>query len=150
MQKFKAILKKNEMGGHFVDVPFDVEKELGSKRPKVKAIINGIVYRGSLARMKTPHHILVVRKDIRKSIKAKEGDVLTIEVELDTEKRIVEIPPYLMELIISEKLVNQFESLSYTHRKEYAAWVAEAKKIETRERRLEKVIWALKTGIKLN
>ncbi len=86
IQKFKAILKKNEMGGHFVDIPFDVEKEFGSKRPKIKAHINGIEYRGLLARMKTTHHILVVRKDIRDSINVEAGDILSIEVELDTKE----------------------------------------------------------------
>lgn len=150
IQKFKAILKKNEMGGHFVDVPFDVEKVLGSKRPKVKALINGYTYRSSLFRMKTTNHLLGLRKDIRDTLKVKVGDILTFELELDTEERIVEIPPFLMELLIDEKLVNQFESLSYTLRRQYAGWVAEAKKMETRERRLDKVIWALKTRNKLN
>ncbi len=54
-----------------------------------------------------------------------------------------------MELLIEENLVSQFESMSYTHRRGYAGWVAEAKKTETRERRLEKVIQALKTRTKL-
>jgi len=71
-------------------------------------------------------------------------------VELDTEERIVEIPPYFMELLIGKNLLNQFENLSYTHRREYAGWIAEAKKPETRERRLEKAIIALKTGTRLS
>jgi len=45
------------MGGHCIDVPFDVEKAFGSKRPKVKALINEFEYRGSLVRMKTINHI---------------------------------------------------------------------------------------------
>lgn len=148
-QNFKAILKKNDKGGHFVDVPFDVEKIFGSKRPKIKALINGYAYRGSLFRMKTPHHLLGLRKDIREELKVQEGDLLSIEVELDTEERIVEVPPFLMEILISENLLSQFESLSYTHRREFVGWICEAKKMETRERRLKKAILALRAGKKL-
>lgn len=148
--KFKAILRKNEMGGHFVDVPFDVEEAFGSKRPKIKALINGYAYRGSLFRMKTANHLLGVRKNIRDALKVQIGDVLTIEVELDTEERIVEIPPYFMEILIGENLLSQFENLSYTHRREYVGWISEAKKLETRERRLDKTILALRTGKKLS
>lgn len=149
-QKFTAILRKNDMGGHYVDVPFDVEKSFGLKHPKIKAFINGFEYRGSLVRMKTVNHLLGVRKDIRDALKVQVGDVLTIEVELDTEERIVEIPPYFMEILIGENLLSQFENLSYTHRREYVGWIAEAKKPETRERRLDKAIMALKTGKKLS
>jgi uncharacterized protein YdeI (YjbR/CyaY-like superfamily) len=148
-QKFKAILRKNEMGGHFVDVPFNVKETFGSKRPKIKALINGFEYRGSLVRMKTVNHILGVKKEIRDALKVQVGDVLTIEVELDTEERIVEIPPYFMEILIGENLLSQFENLSYTHRREYVGLIAEAKKPETRERRLDKAILALRTGKKL-
>lgn len=33
-----------------------------------------------------------------------------------------------------------FDSLAYTHRKEYSSWITSAKKSETRERRLEKLL----------
>jgi len=149
-EKFKAILKKNDMGGHFVDLPFNVEETFGSKRLKIKALINGYAYRGSLIRLKTENHLLGVRKDIRDALKVKVGDVLNIEVELDTEERIVEVQPYLMEILIGENLLTRFENLSYTHQREYSGWVAEAKKHETRKRRIEKVIEALRSGKKLS
>jgi uncharacterized protein YdeI (YjbR/CyaY-like superfamily) len=38
--------------------------------------------------------------------------------------------------------------LSYTHRKEYSRWISEAKKEETRQRRLEKAVEMLKKGVK--
>jgi uncharacterized protein YdeI (YjbR/CyaY-like superfamily) len=41
-----------------------------------------------------------------------------------------------------------FEKLSYTHQKEYCRWIVEAKKEETRLRRLEKAIDLLKKGVK--
>jgi uncharacterized protein YdeI (YjbR/CyaY-like superfamily) len=41
-----------------------------------------------------------------------------------------------------------FEGLSFTHRKEYSRWIAEAKKDETRARRLDKAIELLKKGVR--
>lgn len=55
-------------GGAFVEVPFDVEKAFGSKRPKIKANIDGVPYRGLLARMGSENHILLVLKSVREQI----------------------------------------------------------------------------------
>jgi uncharacterized protein YdeI (YjbR/CyaY-like superfamily) len=41
-----------------------------------------------------------------------------------------------------------FESLSFTHRKEYCRWITEAKKDETRARRLDKAIELLTDGVR--
>jgi hypothetical protein len=51
-------------GGAFVEVPFDVEKAFGAKKPKVKATFEGVPYRGILARMGTDYHILIILKSI--------------------------------------------------------------------------------------
>jgi hypothetical protein len=47
-----------------------------------------------------------------------------------------------------EGLLATFEKLSYTHRKEYCRWIAEAKKEETRSSRIAKAIEMLREGIK--
>jgi len=49
-QTFKAIIQNAGGGGAFVEVPFDVERFFGSKRPKVKAMIEGVSYRGTLGK----------------------------------------------------------------------------------------------------
>ena len=79
--------------GAFVEVPFDVEARFGSKRPRVKAMIEGVPYRGILTRMGTECHMLVVRKEIREQIGKTFGDEVTITVEPDTEPRLIEVPP---------------------------------------------------------
>ena len=58
------------------------------------------------------------------------------------------MPAQFEKLIKKEGLLPVFEKLSYTHRKEYCRWVTEAKKEETRLRRLEKAIEMLKKGVK--
>ena len=134
-------------GGAFVEVPFDVEKAFGSKKPKVKATFEGIPYRGILTRMGTEHHILIILKEIREKIGKTFGDAVKITVELDTEPRVIEIPPDLAKELKQDKEAKKFfDTLSYTHQREYVMWINEAKKKETRQNRIVKTIDMLKKG----
>ena len=67
-------------GGAFVEAPFDVEKAFGLKRPKVKAMIEGVPYRGLLVRMGGPNHMLIILKGIREQIGKTFGDEVKITV----------------------------------------------------------------------
>src|SRR3990172_190665 len=132
-QTFTTVIQNAGGGGAFVEVPFDVEKEFGSKRPKVKALIEGVPYRGTLTRMGTECHILGIRKEIREQIGKTFGDEIEITVEQDTEPRVIEIPRELAEAFEREKAAAEyFNPLSYSHQKEYVGYITEAKKEETR------------------
>ena len=144
-QTFTAAIQDPGGGGAFVEVPFDVEKEFGSKRPKVKASIEGVPYRGILTRMGTDCHILGIRKEIREQLGKTFGDEVTITVEPDTEPRLIEIPAELKKAFKTEKEAKAFfEKLSYTHQREYVTWINEAKREETRQSRIVKTIEMLK------
>jgi len=67
-QTLKATIQNAGGGGAFVEIPFDVEKAFGSKKPKVKALIEGVPYRGTLVRMGGPNHMLIILKGIREQI----------------------------------------------------------------------------------
>jgi hypothetical protein len=148
-QTFTAVIQNAGGGGAFVEVPFDVEKEFGAKRPKVKALIEGTPYRGILTRMGTEYHLLIILKEIREKINKTFGDEVTITVEPDTEPRVVEIPNDLMKEFKKEKEAKTFfDKLSYTHQREYVMWINEAKREETRQNRIVKTIEMLKKGKK--
>ena len=132
-----------------MEVPFDVEQVFGSKRPKVKALIEGIEYRGILTRMGTECHILGVRKEIREQVGKTFGDEINVTVEADTEERVVEVPTELKKAFKTEKEAKAvFDKLSYTHQREYVLWINEAKREETRQNRVVKTIEMLKQGKK--
>jgi hypothetical protein len=149
---FKAVIQNASGasgGAAFVEVPFDVEKAFGSKKPKVKAMIEGVPYRGILTRMGGPNHILIILKGIREQIGKTFGDEIKITVELDTEPRVIEVPEDLMKALKKEKTARSvFDALSYTHRREYVMWINEAKREETRKNRIVKAIEMLKKGEK--
>jgi hypothetical protein len=146
---FTAIIQNAGGGGAFVEVPFDVEAAFGSKKPKVKALIEGVPYRGTLVRMGTECHLLLVLKSIREQTGKTFGDEIKVTVETDTEERVITVPAELKRAFRSEKEAKAaFDKLSYTHQREYVNWINEAKKEETRQNRILKTIEMLKKGQK--
>lgn len=75
------------------------------------------------------------------------GDVVDALLTLDEAPREVEVPPTLAAALEAEpELKATFDALAYTHRKEYAVWVVEAKREETRERRVAQALEMLREG----
>ena len=142
---FTAVIQNAGGGGAFVEVHFDEEKAFGSKKPKVKAMIEGVEYRGTLVRMGTECHLLLILKSIREQVGKTFGDEIKVTVEADTEERVITVPAELKRAFKSEKEAKAvFEKLSYTHQKEYVTWISEAKKDQTRQNRVAKTIEMLK------
>ena len=148
-QKFSAIIEDAGGGGAFVTIPFDVEQVYEKKRVKIKALIDKEPYRGSLVRMGGPCHRLGVLKDIREMIGKTIGDKVEIVLEEDTEPRVVTIPPDLKKALKAHsKAAAFFDKLAYSHQKEYVQWIEEAKRDDTRLRRIDKMIEMLKASMK--
>lgn len=125
-----------------VEFPFDVQALYGTKgQVKVLATFDGIPYRGSLAKMGHPRHFLFVRKDIKAQLGKNAGDSVMVTVIKDSEPRVVIVPEELMELWAQNPAAqSMFEGLSYTHQKEYVQWINDAKRPETRQKRLHKTL----------
>lgn len=143
--KFKEVLKGATEKGRtaFIEIPFNIEKEWGTKnKVKVKADIDGYIHRGLLMPYgKKGIHYLGLRKDVMEEMGKYPGDVVNVTLEIDTEERIVEIPEALRKALDKNKKAKDiFDKLSYTHRKEYAAWIGDAKKEETVQRRVNKAL----------
>ena len=144
---FRAVIEDAGNGGAYVCVPFDVEKTFGKKRVKVLAIIEGVPYRGSLVRMGTECHLLPVLKEIRQQTGKSIGDEIEVTVEEDTLPRQVAVPADLAQALERDASARDFfQRLSYTHQKEYVAWIEEAKRPETRQARIIKTVEMLKQG----
>lgn len=139
---FRAPLKPSGRGGgHLVEVPPQVIEKLGGRgRIPVTATFNGVLYRGSIVRM-GGQAVLGVQKAIMAEAGASVGDTLRIEVANDDAPREVELPDELAKALRGNRTAcTVFEGLSYSHRREYAQHVAEAKRPQTRARRAERAI----------
>jgi Bacteriocin-protection, YdeI or OmpD-Associated/Domain of unknown function (DUF1905) len=147
--RFQARIISGMGGGAAVVFPYDVEKEFGTHgNVPVQATFDGVPYRGSLMNCGMANHTLGVLKGVRGKIGKGPGDTVDVVVWKDGEIRTVEIPAEFQKLLKKEGLLAGFEKLSYTHRKEYCRWIAEAKREETRIARTEKAIAMLKKGVK--
>jgi len=138
--KFQATLKADPTGtGTYVPVPRDVNTSLSLKgRPKVHAVIAGHPYRGSLMPAGDGTFVLGVLKAIQEAERLERGDTITVELEIDTAPRVIEPPEDLARALSRDKrAMAGWEKLSYTNQREMARSLEEAKRPETRERRLE-------------
>ncbi len=79
--EFEAEIKKvPDIDGAYIEFPYDVRQEFGKGRVKVLASFDGELYEGSLVRMKTPCHIIGIRKEIRAKIGKQPGDTIKVTI----------------------------------------------------------------------
>jgi hypothetical protein len=146
---FQAQIEPGPGGGAFVVFPYDTHSEFGTRGSvRVNATIDSVPYSGSLMACGGPFHMLGVLKSIRKQICKDLGDTVSIELWKDAAERTVEAPAQIHALMKQHGVLSFFESLSYTHRKEYIRWLTEAKTETTRQKRLGKAMEMLKQGVK--
>lgn len=126
-------------GGHFALVPSDITAGFTEKRPAVRALINGTEYRTRVA-VYGGKTYLGLRKDLLKAIGAAVGDEIVVELTLDTEERVIEVPEVLTAALAADpNLAAAYSKLAPSHRQEYAQWIAEAKKPETAATRITRM-----------
>ena len=139
MAQFDAVLQPDPTGvGIYIRVPRELNAKLGLKgRPKIHAVIAGHPYRGSLMPMGDGTFGLGVLKSIQAAAGVKRGDKISVGLQLDTAPRVIEPPADLAGALARDpKAAGGWARLSYTNQREMARSLDEAKKPETRERRL--------------
>jgi hypothetical protein len=137
------------MDAGYIIFPYDVQELYGVRgQVKVKAIFdNALEYRGSLAKMGMPCHILGITKEIRYLLGKTFGDEIHIELEKDVEERVVIVPGDIADILNTHPKAKKFyESLSYTDQKEYIRWIETTQNPETRARRIGIFVDKLKVG----
>jgi Domain of unknown function (DUF1905)/Bacteriocin-protection, YdeI or OmpD-Associated len=152
MKKLEFTVKLEGKEGSSVawlNAPFDVEKLFGTRaRLPVRGTINGFPFRSSLMPMGGCHG-MAVNKTMRDGARVEAGDTVNVVMERDEAERVVEVPQLLKkELAKSKTAQANWLKLAYTHQKEIALSIREAKQEETRVRRLAKAMNILKTGKK--
>jgi bacteriocin resistance YdeI/OmpD-like protein/uncharacterized protein DUF1905 len=134
------VLAAGQGGGHAVVVPKGVAAEFSSKRPPVLAHVNGVEYRSRLM-VYGGQSYLGLRKDLLRRLDVGVGDQVQIELVEDHQERVVVEPPELTEALAANSAARAaYEKLPFTHRNEYARWIDEGKKPETRAERVAKTI----------
>ena len=118
----------------------------GAKRFPVVATIGGYTWRTSVARM-GGEFLLGLSREVRQGAGVDVDDEVDVSIELDVAPREVEVPEALAAALATDPQAEaSFEGMAFTHRKEYARWIAEAKREETRQRRVQQALDMIRAG----
>ena len=119
----------------------EVVAELGGGgRPKVVVTVKGYEYQSSIARM-GGEYWLGVSAERRAAAGVRAGDVVELDIVLDTQERTVVVPEDLALALSAEPAAQaRWDKLSYSHRRQHVEAITGAKAAETRARRVAKAI----------
>lgn len=125
-----------DMATSALPVPFDPKEVFGKIRAPVVVKIGGFSYRSTIAAMGGPLFI-PLRKSNREAAGVKIGQEIEVTLTLDEAPRTVELPDDLEAAINAiPGGMEAWDKASYTHRREYVEAINDAKKPETREKRV--------------
>ncbi len=118
----------------------------GAKRFPVTATVNGYTWRTTVTRMRG-EFMLGFNREVREGAGVQAGDEIVVEVALDSAPREVDVPEALATALAGDSAAAAaYDALAFTHRKEYARWIAEAKRDATRQSRVAKALEMLRAG----
>lgn len=145
--RFRAMILQTGKTAMGFEIPPEAVDALGAgKRPKVLVTINGYTYRNSIAVMGGAS-MIGVSSEHRGPAGVSGGDTVEVDLELDTAPRVVEVPPELASALAADPAAQAaFDRLSYSNRLWHALQVTGTNNPETRARRVEKSIAALREG----
>ncbi len=145
MKRFSGLLTAVRGGGHVVAVPPEIADAVGLRyRARVRGKLDGVPYRSSLMKSDGRFHLGVHKATIAEA-GAAPGDEVTVHIELDDEPLPTDtVPPDLQRAIDAKAATRAvWQRLSPSHRREHVKHVTEAKKPETRARRIAATVAAL-------
>lgn len=119
--------------------PANLAEIEGNKRAPLKITINGYTYQSTATGVDGKCMVVFPMRD-REAADVTSGETVRVTLELDDGYREVVISNELTKALSEHGLTEQFHDLTYSKRKEFARTVTEVKAIETRQRRIAKII----------
>ena len=136
---FKGTVKRHS-GPGYIELPFDPKVVFGKVRAPVKVTLNGYTFRTTIVAMGGPTCI-GLRTSHREAAGLEGGETIEVRLDLDDQPRVVTPPADLVKALkAAPPAWDRWRELSYTHQREHAEAVEDAKKPETRVRRIAKAV----------
>jgi hypothetical protein len=147
--RFRATIELAGKTATGIQIPPEVVEGLGAgKRPPIRVTIRGHTYRSTVA-TRGARYLVGVSAMNRELARVAAGDEVDVEIELDTEVREVTVPPDFAEALHREADARRFfDGLSYSQKQGFVQSIEEAKKAETRQKRIAKAVGMLREGRK--
>jgi len=140
---FKTVIKAfgNNTG---IVVPEENLLELNAgKKPPVKVNVNGYEYQSTIASM-SGYYLIPLSKEHRILSGLNGNDEVNVILTLESKDRNVDVPVELIQILNDNNLLELFEKQSYSARKEMVRLIMDAKKEDTKTKRLNQLIHQLK------
>jgi hypothetical protein len=144
IMKFRAYVEPPEpMRG--LEVPPEVVESLGQgKRPRVTITINGHSWKSRVAIMRG-RFLLGLSNASRQAAGVETGDEVAVELEFDPEPRVVAEPADFARALSADPIARAaYDRLPDGRKREHVRAIESAKRPETRTRRIEKALAALR------
>ncbi len=147
--RFRTTLRLHGKTATGIVVPDEVVESLGAGgRPPVKVTIGTHTYRSTIAR-RGDRYLVGVSAENRKAAGVSAGDEIDVDIDLDTAPREIEVPSDLAAALDPHPDARRFfDGLTPSQQQGFVVPIEQAKQVETRERRIEKAVAALRDGRK--
>ena len=147
MPRFRTTILQSGGTAAGIRVPDEIVESLGAgKRPPVRITINGYSYRNTVA-VYGGQYLVGVSNEHRQASGLAGGDEVDVDIELDTEPRVIAVPPALQAALDANPAARAtFDRLSYSNKSWHVLQIEGTKNEETRQRRLARSIEALAEG----
>jgi hypothetical protein len=138
-QTFKVTLRKDAS----FELPIDVRALYGEARPAVKMTIFGQSFRTRVM-VYGKKSYLGLWKAVREEHDLRGGEIVEVTLEPDKKPRMV-TPPKELAAVLKKNAAARagWAAMSFTHKREWAVAIRDAKKPETRDRRVAQAVAAL-------
>ena len=144
--KLRAVLEPRGPAAAVVLTDEQVATLGAGKTPPVRVTINGTTVQARIGRM-GGENLLGLSKQLRTDLGVEIGQTVDVVIAPDAQPRTVEVPEELAAALAADSDARAaFDALAPSHRKEFARWVAEAKRQETRSSRVEQTVQMLRDG----
>ena len=145
--RFHTTILQSDKTATGIRIPDEIVEGLGAgKRPPIRVTINGFTYRSTVAVM-GGDYMVGVSAENRAGTGVAGGDEVDVDIELDTEPRLVTVPADFDAALDAEPEARRtFDRLSNSNKGWHTSQIEGAKSDETRQRRITKSIAALREG----
>jgi hypothetical protein len=135
---FTATIVRNE-GACYIPLTFDPKPVFGKIRAPVTVTLNGYTFRSTIAAMGGPPCI-PLRRSNQAAARLDGIDTIDVRLDLDIEPRVVKPPADLVKALKAASVWDRWQELSFTHQREHVEAVEQAKKPDTRLRRIDRAV----------
>lgn len=144
---FRTKVERTRKTATFLSVPNEVVASLDAgKRPPVLVTVGPHTFRSTIA-VYASSSFLPLNRANREAARVSADDEVAVTIDLDVEPRVVDAPEDLAAALADDQPTRQaFEALSSSHQREYVEWVTEAKRPETRTRRIAGTLQRVRDG----